>query len=258
MTMLHDASAGSTTDVAPGTERHDDDAKLALIRDVGFARYFKADRWRDYNRQFFDGLAEKYDATNDLHSFGTKRRFDRVAVDRLPVAKGARILDLCTGTCGHRDPSREEAPRRAHRRGRRLGAHARGGAAQGGRLRGPHRVPGSATRSRSTFPTVTSMAPSSASDFATSSRSKAACASCAASSGPAASSAASIRGSPGTRSSGIAYEAHFKRIAPILGKLVFHIGEFNSFRYLPESQPLLPRPRPACRHLPRTRLPRRR
>ena len=62
---------------------HDDEAKLALIRDVGFARYFRASRWRDYNRQFFDGLAEKYDATNELHSFGTKHRFDRLAVDRM-------------------------------------------------------------------------------------------------------------------------------------------------------------------------------
>jgi ubiquinone/menaquinone biosynthesis methyltransferase len=77
---------------------HDDHAKLALIRDVGFARYFSASRRRDCNRQFFDGLAEKYDATNVLHSFGTKSRFDRLAIERLPIRSGARILDLCTGT----------------------------------------------------------------------------------------------------------------------------------------------------------------
>jgi ubiquinone/menaquinone biosynthesis C-methylase UbiE len=38
----------------------------------------------------------------------------------------------------------------------------------------------------------------------------------------------------------MAYEVHFKRIAPVLGKLVFHRGEFNSFRYLPESNKYFP------------------
>jgi ubiquinone/menaquinone biosynthesis C-methylase UbiE len=38
----------------------------------------------------------------------------------------------------------------------------------------------------------------------------------------------------------LGYEIHFKRIAPVLGKLVFHRGEFNSFRYLPESNKYFP------------------
>jgi demethylmenaquinone methyltransferase/2-methoxy-6-polyprenyl-1,4-benzoquinol methylase len=44
----------------------------------------------------------------------------------------------------------------------------------------------------------------------------------------------------------LGYEIHFKRIAPILGKLVFHMGEFNSFRYLPESNRYFPDQRALC------------
>ena len=77
---------------------HNDEAKKRLIHDVGFDRYFKATTWAEYNRQFFDGLAEKYDATNVMHSFGTKRAIDRKAVARLPVKPNSLILDLCTGS----------------------------------------------------------------------------------------------------------------------------------------------------------------
>ncbi|MFM7261261.1 MAG: ubiquinone/menaquinone biosynthesis methyltransferase [bacterium] len=218
---------------------HDDQAKLALIRDVGFSRYFSATRWRDYNRQFFDGLAEKYDATNDLHSFGTKRRFDRLAVDRLPVQPGARILDLCTGTADiaillaekHPDVrivavdastrmlevARRKAARHLDRiefrEGDALALDFPDGHFDGaiisfglrnlesleGGLRELHRV----VRPGGFVSNID-------------------------------------QGKPRNALFRLAYEIHFKRIAPVLGKLVFHVGEFNSFRYLPESNRYFP------------------
>jgi demethylmenaquinone methyltransferase/2-methoxy-6-polyprenyl-1,4-benzoquinol methylase len=48
------------------------------------------------------------------------------------------------------------------------------------------------------------------------------------------------QGRPRGRLFTLAYELHFRRIAPLLGKLVFHRGEFNSFRYLPESNKYFP------------------
>ena len=77
---------------------YDPKNKLRLIQDVEFSTHFKAETWEDYNRQFFNQLAKKYDATNVLHSFGTKHRMDRAAVARLPIKPGSRILDLCTGS----------------------------------------------------------------------------------------------------------------------------------------------------------------
>jgi demethylmenaquinone methyltransferase/2-methoxy-6-polyprenyl-1,4-benzoquinol methylase len=48
------------------------------------------------------------------------------------------------------------------------------------------------------------------------------------------------QGKPRSRLFGMAYEVHFKRVAPVLGKLIFHRNEFNSFRYLPESNKYFP------------------
>lgn len=221
------------------TRLHDDQAKLALIRDVGFARYFSATRWRDYNRQFFDGLAGKYDATNVLHSFGTKGRFDRRSVDRLPVRGGMHILDLCTGTgdiairLAERHPdiritavdaspgmlavARRRAARHIDRidlrEGDALGLEFSDGHFDGavisfglrnlesleGGLRELHRV----VRAGGFVSSID-------------------------------------QGKPRRAIFRMLYAAYFMRVAPILGKVVFHIGEFNSFRYLPESNRYFP------------------
>jgi demethylmenaquinone methyltransferase / 2-methoxy-6-polyprenyl-1,4-benzoquinol methylase len=218
---------------------HDDAAKLALIRDVGFSRYFSASRWRDYNRQFFDGLAEKYDATNDLHSFGTKRRFDRIAVERLPVRPASRILDLCTGTgdiailLAERHPDLsvtavDASPRMlevARRKAARLldriefregdalaldfpDGHFDGAVISFG-LRNLESLEGGLRELRRVVR-------------------------------PGGFVSNIDQGKPRNTLFRVAYELHFKRIAPILGKIVFHIGEFNSFRYLPESNRYFP------------------
>lgn len=218
---------------------HDDDAKLALIRDVGFSRHFKADRWRDYNRQFFDGLAEKYDATNVLHSLGTKSAFDRRAVERMPIRPGSTILDLCTGTADiailiaerHPDvrivgvdaaPRMLEVARRkaAHlldriefREGDALALDVEDGAFDGAVISfGLRNLESLETGLREMRRVVR----------------------------PGGFVCNIDQGKPRNPLFRMGYEIHFKRIAPILGKLVFHRGEFNSFRYLPESNRYFP------------------
>lgn len=48
------------------------------------------------------------------------------------------------------------------------------------------------------------------------------------------------QGKPRNRLFNLIYEIQFKRIAPILGKLIFHRGEYNSFSSLPELNKYFP------------------
>ncbi|MCB9799507.1 MAG: ubiquinone/menaquinone biosynthesis methyltransferase [Candidatus Omnitrophica bacterium] len=72
--------------------------KLELIDKVGFRDHFKADKWEDFNRDFFDGLAHKYDALNEVLSLGMHRLFKKRAVHNAGLKNGDRVLDLCTGS----------------------------------------------------------------------------------------------------------------------------------------------------------------
>lgn len=72
--------------------------KFELLDTVGFKKYFKAEKWEDFNRQFFDGLAPKYDRLNEVLSFGQHHRYKRHAVKSAGIKPGDRILDLCTGS----------------------------------------------------------------------------------------------------------------------------------------------------------------
>lgn len=72
--------------------------KRSLIYEAGFQRYFRGERWEDLNRQFFDGLAVKYDRLNEVLSFGQHRAIKRRAIRRLSLPADAKILDLCTGS----------------------------------------------------------------------------------------------------------------------------------------------------------------
>jgi demethylmenaquinone methyltransferase/2-methoxy-6-polyprenyl-1,4-benzoquinol methylase len=216
---------------------HDNDAKLRLIREVGFDRHFKAGSWADYNRQFFDGLAEKYDATNVMHSFGTKRRIDRVAVSRLPLRPGDHVLDLCTG-------SGDIAILLA-----RAGARVTAVDASGEMLRVARRK-AAGLLDRIDFVEGDALALEFADEAFDGAVISFGLRNLSSLEGGLAEMRRVVRtdgfvsnidqGKPRNRMFNALYEVQFKRIAPILGKLVFHRGEFNSFRYLPESNKYFP------------------
>lgn len=218
---------------------HDDDAKLRLIRDTGLDRHFKPGTWSEYNRQFFDALAEKYDATNLLHSLGTKSRFDRSAVGVLPIEPGMHVLDLCTGSgdiaieLARRHPgitiTAVDASPNMLKVARRKAAslldritfetgdalalrHSDGhfdGAVISFGLRNLARLDLGLRELRRVVR-------------------------------PGGFVSSIDQGKPRHRLFNLIYSLQFKHIAPVLGKLVFHRGEYNSFRYLPESNRYFP------------------
>lgn len=77
---------------------YDSEKKLELIDKLRCEKYFQAESWSEFNKQFFNGLASKYDATNVVHSLGTKGIINNKAIDAMPVGKRDVILDLCTGS----------------------------------------------------------------------------------------------------------------------------------------------------------------
>ena len=48
--------------------------------------------------RMFDAVAERYDRTNAVMTFGQERRWRRLVADALDVKPGARVLDLAAGT----------------------------------------------------------------------------------------------------------------------------------------------------------------
>lgn len=225
--------------------QHNDAAKLRLIRDVGFDRHFKAKTWAEYNRQFFDGLAEKYDATNVMHSLGTKSAIDRAAVRRLPIRPGARILDLCTGSG---DIAIQMAT--LHPDVRVIGVDASPAMLRvAARKAGPlldriELVEGDALA----LPYPDGHFDGAVISFGLRNLAnlRAGLLEMKRVVGPGGFVCSIDQGRPRGRLFNFAYEIHFRRIAPLLGKLVFHRREFNSFRYLPESNKYFPEQQTLC------------
>lgn len=218
---------------------HNDSAKLRLIHDVGFDRHFKGSSWAEYNRQFFDSLAEKYDATNVMHSLGTKSAIDREAVRRLPVPPRATVLDVCTGSGDiaieiarqHADArvvGIDAAPAMLRIATRKIGPLAdRITVMEGDALALP-------------FPDGTFNGAIISFGLRNLADLRAGLIEMVRVVRPGGFVCNIDQGQPRGRLFRLAYELHFRRLAPILGKLFFHIGEFNSFRYLPESNRYFP------------------
>ncbi len=49
-------------------------------------------------REMFDNIAHKYDFLNTLISLGLHKSIKKRALKKIPLKKGAKVLDLCTGT----------------------------------------------------------------------------------------------------------------------------------------------------------------
>lgn len=217
---------------------YDPNSKMQLIRDVRFDAYFKADSWADYNRQFFNQLAKKYDATNVLHSFGTKHRMDRKAVARLPIHEGAKLLDLCTGSGDITYALAKEHPTASI-----IGVDY------------SENMLVLAAQKTAAFPAVTYQQ----ADVTRLPFEDATFDGAIISFGlrnltdirvglkefrrvikPGGFFCNIDQGKPSNFLFKLAYQTYFYHIAPVLGKVVFHRGEFNSFRYLPESNRYFP------------------
>lgn len=69
-----------------------------LITAAGFSKYFAAGTWEEYNKQFFDGLAAKYDALNQVLSCSMHLSVKKKAVNNVSIPRRGRVLDICTGS----------------------------------------------------------------------------------------------------------------------------------------------------------------
>lgn len=230
----------SNTSSTPSTAtpKYDPQAKQHLIHEVGFDQHFKAGSWADYNRQFFDGLAEKYDATNVMHSLGTKARMDRDFVAKLPLQAPKRILDAA---CGSGDISillarkfpeaqvigLDAAPRMLTVARRKAAGIGNVSFMEGDALALPFED-GSfdAVTISYGLRNLTDLRAGLA-EFKRVTRK-----------GGIVSSV--DQGKPRNALFNLIYRIQFQTLAPIFGKLLFHRGEFNSFRYLPKSNQYFP------------------
>lgn len=74
------------------------DPKEILIRKVGFDEHFKAGQWAEYNRKFFNDLAPKYDRLNEIITLGMQTNYKTKIIERSPIVDGDLVLDICTGS----------------------------------------------------------------------------------------------------------------------------------------------------------------
>lgn len=218
---------------------HDNTSKNKLIKKVKFDKYFKADSWGEYNKQFFDNLAIKYDAANKLHAFGTKTKMDLQAIDNIPISKNAKILDVCTGTgdialgIAEKFPDAEITGFDASEKMMEVGkqkAEALGvniSFQQGDATKLPF-------EDNSFDVAIISFGlrnlPTLEDGLKEMQRVVK----------PGGYVSNIDQGKPTNIPFHLLYKLYFCSIAPLIGKLVFHRGEFNSFKYLPESNKHFP------------------
>lgn len=58
----------------------------------------------DEVQSMFDGVAARYDITNDILSMGQTRRWRKIVVDAVDAKRGERVLDLAAGTGTSSEP----------------------------------------------------------------------------------------------------------------------------------------------------------
>ncbi|MGE5558178.1 MAG: bifunctional demethylmenaquinone methyltransferase/2-methoxy-6-polyprenyl-1,4-benzoquinol methylase UbiE [Bacillota bacterium] len=63
-----------------------------------FRFYHKGAAKEKQVRRFFNAIACKYDAINNIISFGRHRHWQNFAVEQAGIREGGRVLDICCGT----------------------------------------------------------------------------------------------------------------------------------------------------------------
>jgi demethylmenaquinone methyltransferase/2-methoxy-6-polyprenyl-1,4-benzoquinol methylase len=213
--------------------------KTGLINKM-FVQHFKADSWSGYNRAFFDGIAKKYDATNKFTSFGTKHILDRKAIAKFQLNPNAKILDLCAGTCdisialAKKYPSAHITALDASKAMLEVGAKK----LQKRGIQNVTTIVGDAMSTsfldNSFDLVIISFGLRNLEDVKDGLKEMLRIVK------PKGLVVNIEYGKPANALLRFIYWLYFENIAPVIGKILFHIGEFNSFRYLPESNKSFP------------------
>lgn len=223
------------------TVAYDKKAKHKLLDEVGFRDHFKAESWAEFNRQFFDGLAPKYDKLNEVLSLGQHHRIKQTAIQKIGIKLGDRILDLCTGSGDVALWIAKHYPQ----------SEVIGGDVSQKMLEIASRRGAGLTNLK--FQTADCMAlPFQAETFDVVIVSfglrnlddlKAGLLEMKRVAKPGAKVVNLDLGRPQGQFLNAVHEIYFRRIIPFLGKHIFHRGEFNSFAYLPNSGKYFPNQR---------------
>lgn len=220
-------------------------AKSKLISKM-FAKHFKANSWSEYNRAFFDGIAQKYDATNRFTSFGTKWILDRKAVSKFTISQDAKILDLCAGTCdiaialAKKYPNSQITALDASKSMLDVGLKK----LQKEGIKNVSTIVGDAMKIG--FPDNSFDLVIISFGLRNLENTKDGLKEMMRVTKPGGLVVNIEYGKPSNAFLKFIYWLYFENIAPAIGKILFHIGEFNSFRYLPESNKDFPNQSQLC------------
>lgn len=219
--------------------------KTRLINKM-FSGYFKANSWPEYNKAFFDGIAKKYDATNKFTSFGTKHILDKKVIAKFELAQNAKILDLCAGTCdiaialAKKYPTAQITALDASRAMLEVGEKK----LQKNNIKNVVTMVGDALNlpflDNSFDLVIISFGLRNLENIEGGLHEMQRVAK---------QDALVVNveyGKPTNFFLRFIYWLYFENIAPLIGKILFHIGEFNSFRYLPESNKDFPNQSQLC------------
>lgn len=222
------------------TTSHVKSTKEGLIKQAEFNRHFSATEWADYNRKFFNDLAPKYDYLNQVITLGMQEQYKAKVVDRAAINDGDLVLDICTGSG---DMAFLVAKKYPHSHV--IGVDVAEKMLQVARdkAQGISNVEfqwGDAMKlpfeNEMFDATIMSYGLRNLTDFVHGIKEMKRVTK------PGGSITIVDLGKPRGLINKMIYSLYFENVMPFLGKHVFHRGEFNSFKYLPESNKFFPPP----------------